>query len=361
MDQANVKVSFDPPINAEWIELEPTFPAPIFVTFHPEILEHRKAFQIDGASPFVTAAHRFLDYEEFAKHESMRKLVRTQYWEAIKRSAVHYERGQWDLWDAEIKITLGEEPETSYDGRLRQMFECFDYSVRWFLFERLDIWKIVGEQYADATFRHHRELEAFADTLRTSGRLMSLWRQMNGLHDNLVSTYHIWMPILQLRYWKHQPTSLRNLMVSDKRFDELKPIYLNAFELFARLAVIALGVALIRGTGNTDVPTKKGSMSIWEFETMENANKRPHLERYGGTQHFAALMDTKLRNGIGHNAAHYDVAADEIVCVKAKGAALQEWRISYTDFCYKMLELVSATYFSEGFFRAALQRTNGLA
>lgn len=93
------------------------------------------------------------------------------------------------------------------------------------------------------------------ETLRTSGRLMSLWRQINGLHDDLISTYHVWMPILQLRYWKYQPSSLRDLMVSDKRFEELKPLYLTAFELFARLSVIGMGVALIRGNGNTDLPT----------------------------------------------------------------------------------------------------------
>jgi hypothetical protein len=81
-------IAFDPPINAEWIEDQDEFPAPVFVTFHPEILEHRKAFQVDGASPFVTAVHRFANYEEFTKHESMRKLVRAQYWEAVKRTAV---------------------------------------------------------------------------------------------------------------------------------------------------------------------------------------------------------------------------------------------------------------------------------
>jgi hypothetical protein len=354
-------VSFDPPVNAEWIELDGAFPAPVFVTFHPEILEHRKAFQMDGASPFVTAAHKFRDYRDYQKHERARTVIRTRYWEGVKRAAVHYERQQWDLWAAEIKNTLGEEPETSYAGRLRQMFECFDFSVRCFLFERLDIWRTLGEQYRDAAFQHHRELEAFIDTLRTSGRLISIWRQVNGLHEQLISTYHIWLPILQLQYWKYQPSSLRDLMVSDKRFDELKPVYLAAFELFARLSVIALGVALIRGSGNSDVPTKKGLMSIWDFEAMDNAAKVPHLSRYGGTQHFAVLMDTKLRNGIGHNAAHYDVAADEIVCVKAKGATLQEWRISYTDFCYKMLELASATYFSEGVLREALKRGSGLA
>ena len=51
------------------------------------------------------------------------------------------------------------------------MFECYDYSVRWFTLERLDIWKIAREQFNDATFRHHRQLSGFVEVLRTSGRL----------------------------------------------------------------------------------------------------------------------------------------------------------------------------------------------
>jgi hypothetical protein len=31
---------------------------------------------------------------------------------------------------------------------------------------------------------------------------------------------------------------------------------------------------------------------------------------------------------------------------RRRGPLFREWRISYTDFCYTMLELVSATYFS---------------
>jgi hypothetical protein len=361
LDQEKAGVTFDEPVNAVWTDEEAPFPAPVFVTFHPEILNHKSTFQQDGASPFVTAVWHFADYDEFRKHESMRMLVRTKFWEMVKRAAVHYERRQWDLWNAEVKAVLGDEPASSYEARLKQMFECYDYSVRAFTLDRTEIWKIVGEQFRDATFSHNNALTEFVEALRTSGRIASLWRQLNALHDEFILTYHIWMPVLQIRYWKEKPAVLKDLMVSDKRFDEMKPLYLNAFELFARLSVVGLGVALIRGNGSSDVPTKKGSMSIWDFEAMDNANKVAHLAKYGGTQHFAALMDTKLRNGIGHNAAHYDVATDEVVCVKAKGAALQEWRISYTDFCYTMLELVSATYFSEGFLREALRRTTGLS
>ena len=360
LDQDKGGVAFDPPVNGKWVEVGTAFPAPFFVTFHPEILEHKSAFQQDGASPFVTAAHQFADYREFAAHEGERMRIRKNLWEAVKRAEVHFEREQWDLWEKEIRGLLDTEPAKEYEGRLKQMFICHDYSVRLFTLDRHDIWSIADEQFKAATFTHHRELGAFLDLVRTSGRSLSLWRQMNALHDEFISTYHIWMPVLQLQYWKDRPTNIKDLMVSDKRFEEMKPLYLNAFEFFARLSVIALGVTLIRGNGSSDVPTKKGSMSIWDFERLENANKIVHLEKYGGTQYFAALMDTKLRNGIGHNAAHYDVATDEVVCLRTRGAALEEWRISYTEFCYTMLELVSATFFSEAFLRETLRLTGGL-
>ena len=54
-------IAFDPPINAEWIEDQDEFPAPVFVTFHPEILEHRKAFQVRWR---LTIRHRSSPFRE---------------------------------------------------------------------------------------------------------------------------------------------------------------------------------------------------------------------------------------------------------------------------------------------------------
>src|SRR5688572_829323 len=70
LDQEKAGVAFDPPVNAVWTDEEAPFPAPVFVTFHPEILNHKSTFQQDGASPFVTAVWHFADYDEFRKHES---------------------------------------------------------------------------------------------------------------------------------------------------------------------------------------------------------------------------------------------------------------------------------------------------
>src|SRR6185503_6973287 len=113
-----------------------------FVTFYPDVLAPRLAFQMDGMSPFVASVHYFEDYQLFKQHDFLRTQVREKFWGAIKRAVVHYERQQWDLWEPEIRTILEETPERAYAGRLRQMFECFEYSVQWFTFDRRDIWRI---------------------------------------------------------------------------------------------------------------------------------------------------------------------------------------------------------------------------
>lgn len=359
VSQTSAEVSFDPPVNAAWHD-DPFTDAPYFVTFHPEVLAPREAFQHDGISPFVASIHYFADYKKFQTHESMRKHVLDEYWESVKRAAVHFERRQWDLFANEVKKILNEELKPTWKGRVQQMSECFGYSVQWFTLDLAHLWKGEALRFARAFVGHRNVLVAFAEEYRKSGRFAFVWRQILGLHDDFVGKYASWMPVLQLRYWKTQPKSIDDLVISDKRFEELKTIYLNAFELLGRMLTIAVAVELIAPNGSTDVPAKKGSMSIWDFEQMDNGVKAPHLEKYTGTKHLAPLLDTKLRNGIGHNAAHYDPVTDEVVCIKAVGPKLTEWRVSYTRFCFASVELVSNLFFAEQYFFDLLGLTKDL-
>jgi hypothetical protein len=344
-----VHISFEKPVNADWMD-DPFTEAPHFVTFHPEILAPRKAFTMDGMSPFVAVALYFNDYGYYQAHEVIRTRVREEFWESVKRAVVHFERRQWPLFTNEVETILEERLKKTFKERARQMSEIIGYSVQWFTFRYEHLWKSEAVHFARAFLSHPDVLRNLAEDYRTSGRLIHIWRQITSLHDDYVGKYPSWMPILQLRYWKAKPKDVDNLVVSDKRFDELKPIYLNAFELLGRMSTIALAVELIAATGATNVPTKKGSMAIWEFEQMDNGTKPNQLVKYAGTKHLVPLLKTELRNGIGHNAAHYDPVTDEVVCIKETGATLKEWRISYTGFCLATVELVSNAFFLEQYF-----------
>jgi predicted RNA-binding Zn-ribbon protein involved in translation (DUF1610 family) len=363
IDQEAVSVSFEKPVNAEWLE-DPFTEAPYFVTFHAEVLAPRKSFQVDGLSPFVVAFHYFKDYPFYQMHEVARKEVREKYWPGVKRAAIHFERRQWESFGSELKLVLDEKEhlKRTFKAKARQMSELVGYSVQWFVFDYCVQWKTEAVQFARAYIAHLPELRAFADEYRKSGRMAVMWRQLLNLHDDYIVKYPSWAPILQLRYWKEQPKDLDDFVVSDKRFDEMKTIYLTAFELLGRISTIALAVELIATTGSTDAwVTGKGDVkTIWDFEALDNGNKHQQLSKCAATKHFVPLLNTKLRNGIGHAAAHYDPLTDEVVCVKADGAKLKEWRISYTRFCHAVVDVMSNLFFAEQYLFDLLGLTKDL-
>jgi predicted RNA-binding Zn-ribbon protein involved in translation (DUF1610 family) len=354
--------SFDEPENARWIDHKTK--APYFVTFHAEVLAPRKAFEVDGLSPFVIAVHYFEDYGFYQVHELARKDVREKYWPGVKRAAVHFERRQWDHFGVELKNVLEETEELrpTFKGKARQMSEVVGYSVQWFVFDYSGQWTGEAVQFARAVVAHPAELQQFADEYRKSGRMVAMWRQLLNLHNEYIAKYPSWAPILQLRYWKEQPKDLDDLVVSDKRFEELKTIYLTAFELLGKISTIALAVELIATTGSTTawVMNKGDVKSIWDFEALDTGNKHQQLSKHAAIKHFVPLLDTKLRNGIGHAAAHYDAVTDEVVCVKAEGANLTEWRISYTRFCHAVVEVMSNLFFAEQYLFDLLGLTKDL-
>ncbi len=348
LDQKKVDFAYEDPVNGRWLEALSEYE--YVVTFHPEILASRTIFRADHGSPFVASVGHFANYFEFRGHEQVRRQVREQIWPRVERAAVHFERGQWALFAKELRNVVPSAGGPRAAARVGRMFEATASSLQWFVFDRSDeFWPAAREQFEEVSTRAPDECTAFVREYAATGRLRSLWTQITAANSELIATYPSWMPILQLRYWREVPGNLGDFVVSDKRFAELKHLYLAAFESLARISVLALALDLMASGEGLAVPTKKGSLSIWEFEQLDNANKAPHLAKRDRTKAFAAFLDTKLRNGIGHNAAHYDAATDEVVCVKSRGAGTSEWRISYTGFCYSLLQLMSALVYSEAY------------
>jgi len=147
LDQEKPDAHLEDPINAVWLsELVET---EHFAMFHAEVLGPRTDFSPgDGPSPFVTSVHFFEDYAEFQKQERLRDQIRKEYWEPVKRSAVHFERRQWDLFAKEVELILKEKLKPTWHGRVQQMSECFGYSVNWFVFDLFHLWRHQAVRFA---------------------------------------------------------------------------------------------------------------------------------------------------------------------------------------------------------------------
>jgi hypothetical protein len=70
--------------------------------------------------------------------------------------------------------------------------------------------------------------------------------------------------------------------------------------------------------------------------------KRDHIAKQPIADLFMPVLDTDVRNGIGHHAAHYEQDPDAIVIFDTKDAGTISRVMGYTEFCEKVLELFAA-------------------
>ena len=167
---------------------------------------------------------------------------------------------------------------------------------------------------------------------------MSLWKEIFSVRTSFVNCYQFLQPLITVAYWKEE--AREPVTLSDKGFDELRQLYIDCFETLFRLLVLATGFEMIILNRKLDVPTKKGSMTLDQFEQLPNAaNKRDHIAKYPIEDLFMPVLDTDFRNGIGHHSAHYEQEADAIAIFDTKKSGTLSRVVGYTEFCQKVLDL----------------------
>jgi hypothetical protein len=104
LDQAKVKLSFREPSNAKWVNSEDG--AVKILTFSDEIpvpSEMGRMF-----SPFLATFGNIEDLDAFRKDEGLRQAFIKQLFPLAERCLIHFERGNWDLFDKESPHPRGE-------------------------------------------------------------------------------------------------------------------------------------------------------------------------------------------------------------------------------------------------------------
>ncbi|MGH0033926.1 MAG: hypothetical protein ACQGVK_02745 [Myxococcota bacterium] len=359
LDQQNSGIDYESgPENATWVgSVDGSEPE---VTFDSELLLPNYALSTPALTPFIAAASFLRDIPTFQRHEAVRLHWRKQIWPETSRLPVHFQNENWDLFDAEAK-KIGQEPaEDSAAARLDLLRHVYDLPFGWMLYPDSGRKSRVQQRIALARAKEGELVAQLAYDYLKSGRLAELWRQLQQFHQQFVRDFPYLSPVLQARiYWRDAEPDLTQCVVCDKRFPELKPLYIDAFETFARLSVVAIGFEAIIFHGRLAIPTRRRSLDLAAFEKLPTANKPNHLKNYPIDDLFSPYLETSLRNGIGHNAARYDAALDEVVCIQQDGGNLAEERVHYTVFCHRVLEAASALFHSEPYFFALLEEIGG--
>jgi predicted RNA-binding Zn-ribbon protein involved in translation (DUF1610 family) len=333
LDQEKGSFKFRDPENGKWADNEDG--AVKTLTFSDEIVV--PASMPDFISPSIATWGRY-DWKKYREDESLRQLFARNAFQYVERCRVHFERGRWDLFDKESP-SHHEGPVTP-KSRLIDLYNSYTAGFSKFTLLPRGNYDRVHQRLSYAKSLDLALVNDLVESYRASGRIVSLWKEIFSVRNSFVNCYDFIQPLITLKYWKEEyrePVAL-----SDKRFSELRQLYIDSFETLFRLLVLAMGFEVIIHHRKLQIPTKKGSMTLEQFEEMPNAAKRDHIAKFPIGDLFVPVLDTDFRNSIGHHAAHYEHERDAIIIFDTKDAGTISRVVGYTEFCEKVLDLFAA-------------------
>lgn len=333
LDQKKISFKFRDPENGKWVDDEDG--AVKTLTFSDEIVV--PASMPDFVSPHLATFGRY-DWQRYRVDEGLRQLFVRKGFRHVERCRVHFERGNWGLFDKEMPSD--EEGSVTPKGRLIDLYTVYTAGFSYFTLVPSEKYDRIHQRLLEARTIDEPLVSALAERYLVSRRIMSLWRELFSVRASFVNCYNFIQPIIMVDYWYEEYRE--PVFLSDKRFNELRQLYIDCFETLFRLLVLGIALDVIIRDRKLEVPTKRGSMTLEQFEQMPNAAKRDHIAKFPIEDLFMTVLDTDFRNGIGHNAAHYDQEHDAIVVYDTKAAGTVSRVVGYTEFCRKVLDLFAA-------------------
>jgi hypothetical protein len=302
-------------------------------------------------SPFIATFGNYEDFDKYRQDEGLRQLFVNRSFPYAARCLVHFERGNWSLFDKESPSPRTELQTPS--SRLVALYNVFYAGFSKFTLNSQGRSDRIMQRLTLAQTISPALFSQLAHEFLSSGRILKLWTEIAAIRRSFIENYNGIQPLYQLYYWRKELQNLDGFRLSDKKFDSFRQLYIDCFETTCRLMVIAAGVEMIILYKSLEIPTKKGTMTLGDFEALPNANKREHLGKYPIEDLFVPVIDTGLRNGVGHNSAHFEKETDQIILYDSRGSATVSQKLGYTEFCDRVVKLFAA-------FELAVMYHNGL-
>jgi hypothetical protein len=293
-------------------------------------------------SPYMATLGVFEHMEDsllFREHQGVRALSAEKFFAELGKLTTHFERKQWRLFDKEFQKLHLDLPVATEADRVGALFTAAELNGRFFCKESDNIAQRVEQRIALATNTSASLVTDLVHYFQNDKKDESLVRELWSIRANWSKCYGFLAPLFIMFYWDGKRASLDTFTLAQKRFDELKPFYVECFETFCRLSVIAAGVEGIVQNNVVGVPVSKGAMTLADFDHTNNGAKSPILKNLVIGDLFAPFIDHNLRNGIGHHSAHYDVKKDAVEYTNESKKGRTSFQISYIHFCEKVVRL----------------------
>lgn len=335
LDQENPEVKYTLLKNGTWRDdlhdtpLERKFDTETLISINPD----------EPMMPFLQAPFLAKDVGAAMQRQGERYHALTIFWPELEKFAVHQQNRNRPLL-AKVAAGLGyDEPVKNDKEALMTMLHAFDAYGSILSCDEGAARKRIANLLGDLRVapRGKTELIAFYEA---EYRWVQLWNQLMSLRRVWATQVGpIVLPVYRSLDWDPAKATLAQYTLSQKRFEELRPCFVDAFETLGRLAVLAAGIECVVKHGKLAIPLAKREMPLAEFEGMANGAKPTVLEKLEIGSLFISFLDAKLRNGIGHHSAYYRAELDDIYYQNQSGTTIERFSINYVQFCEKLIRL----------------------
>jgi hypothetical protein len=203
------------------------------------------------------------------------------------------------------------------------------------------IHKLIKQRLNQAESISRGETAKLADYYKTRKKDIAIENQLHDIRRRWAKLFPALAALYTTHYWDASQYQITGFTLAQKRFDELKSLYVDSFETFCRISVLAASIEGIISVGRAVIPRARGEFTIEEFDLFKNGNKPDILRRLGPliSDLFVPYMNHRLRNGIGHNSAKYDVVSDQVHYVTENERGITPYNVPYISFCESMFNL----------------------
>jgi hypothetical protein len=368
LDQLKPDFRYTKLVNAEWIDGDA---GEISWDVLDQNIEHVRTFDSETLVPLALgrdvtafmATHRLpKDFMQFRRHQGARFSAALGVWPEIEKLLIHFENRNWPLFDKQAtSLDFGDANFNDESDRVRFLVRVLEQYGMFFRPATDSLAQLVRQRINVADSASPLAMQDLLNHLVKSGKEVSLWAEVESIRKRWPRIFPALSGVYYALYWDASKYSLDDFTLAEKRFEDLKPFYVDCFETLCRLSVIAAAVECIVETGLVGVRSTKKMLTLGEFEAMKNGNKPDLLQGLVIADVFVPGIDSKLRNGIGHHSARYNVVKDIIEYSNENQNGVQHMQISYIRFCEKIVRIYGQVELASIYLNWARGKSMGLA
>ena len=323
-----------------FLNIEPIKRKDIDFWGHHNIIKLDSSFLIpNDCPPFCSPFIMSKGSQEDLKAKQNRLVFLRESVSYIRKLVTHSARPNYKLFNQNLRALGFDDNVKTEEEKLDSYLSVFEDVTDIFIPDNLNLRDHIKDELNDFTINaSEKVMTDIINVYNEESRLELLLKEVQSLRlDWLDDIAYILIPMYD--YINDDNLDLAEYHMCQKRFRDLKSFYIDCFETFCRISVLAATIEGIDKYGIPCIPKKNGNMSLEEFEVVPNGSKVDILNNLKVGSYFSGFIDSKLRNGVGHHSAHYDINFDIVKYRNQNKNGISDGSITYNEFCEKVIRL----------------------